>query len=272
MPSPPIIGEDCRKLQLWLASKGVRVTAGFKPTTQGKDERSHQTIVRFLDVRKPTTITEVAAYIEDYRHGYNHVRRHQGLLVGKMHITPYTAWATFPRAHSRTTPLSEDELWQRVHAHSNPKRPLARQRKDLAEAATSTRPNASENDTTSTSDIDSDSPTVTANYDGIANEWGIAHTVPITKYGCVQVCRHRLYVGSRFRNRMLYTNVTADNVAEFYTAHDEELLFSFPLPLTLKLKPAGAQININHVEGAWHRMPPRVTEALSKPRPSSRKP
>ena len=31
----------------WLASLGVQSSAGFAPTTQGKDERSHQTMTRF---------------------------------------------------------------------------------------------------------------------------------------------------------------------------------------------------------------------------------
>ena len=42
--------------ECWLASLGVQSSAGFAPTTQGKDERSHQTMTRFLDARTPTTL------------------------------------------------------------------------------------------------------------------------------------------------------------------------------------------------------------------------
>ena len=69
---------------------------------------------------------------------------------------------------------------------------------------------------------------------------------------------------------MLYSQVS-NNHAEFFTAHDGELLFSFPLPITLLHRPAGGQINIGHVEGMWHRRPPEIKPILSRPRPSRRK-
>ncbi len=66
------------------ASLGVQSSAGFAPTTQGKDERSHQTLTRFLDARTPTTLAQVQQLIVDYRDFYNTRRRHQGLL-GEAH-------------------------------------------------------------------------------------------------------------------------------------------------------------------------------------------
>ncbi|MCQ4619612.1 transposase, partial [Corynebacterium sp. CCUG 59401] len=84
--------------ELWLASEGVLAIAGFAATTQGKDERSHRTLTQFLDVRHPVSLAEVNTYLAEYRHVYNERRRHQSLLVGKMHITPRQAFDTFPKA------------------------------------------------------------------------------------------------------------------------------------------------------------------------------
>jgi len=65
----------------------------------------------------------------------------------------------------------------------------------------------------------------------------------------VRICGHGLYVGLRFKNRKIYTTVDDNNYAEFFTDHDGELLFAFLLPIVLKHRPAGGQVNIGHVEG-----------------------
>ena len=94
----------------------------------------------------------------------------------------------------------------------------------------------------------------------------------ISRHGAVHILGYPLYVGLRFKSRKLLSHVTADNVAEFFTAHDGEFLFSVPLPIKLKHRPAGGVININHVEGMKHRQPPQLRPNLSKPRPKRRKP
>ena len=86
------------------------------------------------------------------------------------------------------------------------------------------------------------------------------------------MCIRDSYIGLRFKSRKLFSIVTADNVAEFYTAHDGEFLFSVPLPIRLTHRPAGGQININLVEGMKHRQPPKLRPDLSKPRPKKPKP
>ncbi|MDD7586174.1 MAG: hypothetical protein SPK00_05440 [Corynebacterium glucuronolyticum] len=52
--------------EVWLASLGVFSIAGFEPTTQGKDERSHKTLTAFLDARHPTSLQEVTRFLVDY--------------------------------------------------------------------------------------------------------------------------------------------------------------------------------------------------------------
>ena len=69
--------------ELWLAQKGVVAIAGFAPTTQGKDERSHKTLTRFLDARQPTTLAHVQQLLTQFHQFYNTQRRHQSLVCGK---------------------------------------------------------------------------------------------------------------------------------------------------------------------------------------------
>lgn len=79
-------------LERALADRGCRaITGSFRsPTTQGKDERSHQTLQRFLKAHSPRTLERVAELVIEYREYYNHRRHHQG-LPGEM--TPAQAWA-----------------------------------------------------------------------------------------------------------------------------------------------------------------------------------
>lgn len=102
------------------------------------------------------------------------------------------------------------------------------------------------------------------------NNWGIPDELRVNKDGVARVCGHGLYIGRKFKNCLLYTTVTEDDIAEFFTAHDGEFLFSVPLPITLSHRPPGGQININLVEGMKHRQPPQLRPSLSKPRPKRR--
>ncbi|MFS0231097.1 transposase, partial [Corynebacterium striatum] len=99
-----------------------------------------------------------------------------------------------------------------------------------------------------------DSSTVMPSSTGVNALWPIPDKLWINKSGVVRVMGHGLYVGLRFKNRAIYSSVT-DDYAEFFTDHDGEKLFSFPLPIQLNQRPPGGQININHVVGMWHRQP-----------------
>ncbi|WP_461379380.1 integrase core domain-containing protein [Corynebacterium hesseae] len=111
--------------ETWLASQGVLAIAGFAPTTQGKDERSHRTLTQFLDARHPVSLAEVNTYLAEYRQVYNERRRHQSLLIGKMHITPRQAFDTFPKAPSPQHPLEPEQVWERVVAYNQAHTPQA---------------------------------------------------------------------------------------------------------------------------------------------------
>ena len=77
-------------VEIFLASKGTMPITGLpsRPTTQGKNERSHQTLQRFLEANKPQDLAEAQKLIQRYREHYNQRRPHQSLNQA----TPQTAW------------------------------------------------------------------------------------------------------------------------------------------------------------------------------------
>jgi putative transposase len=83
-----------------LASLGVEAITGkpYKPTTQGKNERFHQTLFRYLD-KQPlaSTLAELQAQIDGFDDIYNNERPHQG-LPGR--VTPRTAWEATEKAQA----------------------------------------------------------------------------------------------------------------------------------------------------------------------------
>ena len=81
-----------------LSRLGVEAITGkpYKPTTQGKNERFHQTLFRYLD-KQPlaSTLAELQAQVDAFDDIYNTERPHQG-LPGR--ITPRTAWEATAKA------------------------------------------------------------------------------------------------------------------------------------------------------------------------------
>lgn len=78
-------------LESYLATVGCLSITGKPghPQTQGKNERSHRTLFRFLQAHQPHTLEECAHYIEQFRDHYNNRRPHQGL---PNNLTPAAAW------------------------------------------------------------------------------------------------------------------------------------------------------------------------------------
>ncbi|TPG37034.1 integrase core domain-containing protein [Mycolicibacterium hodleri] len=81
-----------------VGALGVEAITGkpYKPTTQGKNERFHQTLFRYLD-KQPLagSLAELQAQVDAFDHVYNTQRPHQG-LPGR--VTPLTAWEATPKA------------------------------------------------------------------------------------------------------------------------------------------------------------------------------
>lgn len=88
------------QLVAYLRSLGVEPITGkpYKPTTQGKNERFHRTLFRYLD-KQPlaATLEQLQTQVDDFDLIYNTQRPHQA-LPGR--ITPRAAWD----ATSRTEP------------------------------------------------------------------------------------------------------------------------------------------------------------------------
>jgi putative transposase len=79
-----------------------------KPTTQGKNERSHQTLQRFLRARPPaTSIEQLQGLVDEFDDRFNTERGHQA-LPGR--ITPLQAWHATPKAPPPTPPTSIEPL------------------------------------------------------------------------------------------------------------------------------------------------------------------
>lgn len=81
-----------------VSRRGVEAITGkpYKPTTQGKNERFHQTLFRYLD-KQPLagTLAELQAQVDAFDHIYNTERAHQGLPD---RMTPLAAWLATPKA------------------------------------------------------------------------------------------------------------------------------------------------------------------------------
>lgn len=77
----------------------------YHPTTQGKNERFHQTLLRYLDKQPPAeSIADLQAQVDAFDRLYNTRRPHQG-LPGR--ITPQQAWDA--------TPVADPPRPDRVH-------------------------------------------------------------------------------------------------------------------------------------------------------------
>lgn len=86
----------------YLVSLGVETITGkpYKPTTQGKNERFHRTLHRWLNARPPaSTMTELQELVDVFDIAYNTLRAHQS-LEGR--ITPQQAWDATEAAPSPT--------------------------------------------------------------------------------------------------------------------------------------------------------------------------
>ena len=94
-----------------VRSLGVEPITGkpHQPTTQGKNERFHQTLFRYLDQQPlADSIAELQEQVDRFDHIYNTQRPHQG-LPGR--ITPQQAWdatevARAPRPGHDTDPIT----------------------------------------------------------------------------------------------------------------------------------------------------------------------
>lgn len=90
--------------ELLLAGLGITQKNGHPnhPQTQGKIERFHQTLKRWLTVRpRPASVTDLQALLDTFRDLYNTRRTHRALPAG---TTPAQAYLARPKAHPTSQP------------------------------------------------------------------------------------------------------------------------------------------------------------------------
>lgn len=96
--------------ELFLAALGCHgITRTVQhPQTQGKTERSHQTLIRFLDAHTPKTLEQLSKLVVKYREHYNYRRRHQALKIGTTYLAPAQSLEAVPERVVRLLELPED--------------------------------------------------------------------------------------------------------------------------------------------------------------------
>ncbi|WP_433017680.1 integrase core domain-containing protein [Kribbella sp. CA-294648] len=107
------------QLVVHLMALGVEPITGkpYKPTTQGKNERFHQTLFRYLD-KQPlaTDLAQLQTQVDTFDHIYNTQRPHQG-LPGR--VTPLTAWQATAKTEA---PHPTRDLFRRPASPPRPTR------------------------------------------------------------------------------------------------------------------------------------------------------
>jgi putative transposase len=99
-----------------VSGLGVAAITGkpYKPTTQGKNERFHQTLLRYLD-KQPLagTLDQLQAQVDTFDGIYNTQRPHQG-FPGR--VTPQIAWNATDKAEApRPRPAQARPVHNRRH-------------------------------------------------------------------------------------------------------------------------------------------------------------
>lgn len=101
------------KLVEYLNELGIHAITGRpgNPRSQGKVERSHRTVKKFLTQHPVHTRDELHTLLNtDYREYYNYQRAHQSLATpGRKHVTPGHLYDTLEKAQEPTTPIIRHE-------------------------------------------------------------------------------------------------------------------------------------------------------------------
>lgn len=109
--------------EVWLAQRGIRPLSGriHHPQTQGKVERAHQSLLRWLEGHQPATLEEVHDLLERWQRWYNHERQHQAL---GQHSTPIAVWDGASKLGPEPQPIPLDLLYrQPLHQPPAPTKP-----------------------------------------------------------------------------------------------------------------------------------------------------
>ena len=197
-------------VEIFLASRGTMPISGLpgRPTTQGKNERSHQTLMRFLDANPPGTLEQLRERIKRYREHYNHRRPHQALNQA----TPKAAWELLEH-----TPATEPIPLVVLEAKAAQYRQVRRLRHSGLRSTLTISKTGQQLDDGAADDTR-----------GQAADQSVVEVTPANR----QVYYQGFHVSlpTTFAGRTFYRTITAD---EFLLADPDsgEIVFSFPLPM-----------------------------------------
>lgn len=96
----------------WLAAQGIRPISGSvgKPRTQGKVERAHQPLQKWLEQHPADTTDHLNQLLDRFAEHYNQRRQHQGL---GLRMTPAMVWQARPKAGPLDHPINPADLYSR---------------------------------------------------------------------------------------------------------------------------------------------------------------
>lgn len=213
-------------VEVFLASQGTMPITGLpgKPTTQGKNERSHQTLTRFLDANPSATLEQLQRRIEKFRTHYNYRRPHQALR----NATPGAAWELLEHTPA-TEPIPLAVLEARAAEYQSRRR-LQRQGAHRADLM------VMKDGTTLVSTVIEQS----------ANEAIVATTKENH-----QVYFHGLCVKLpvKYGARQFYRTITDDEFL-LVDPRSGEVVFSFPVPM-VAMRVRGRYVNSYAIRGVF---------------------
>lgn len=225
-------------VEVFLASRGTMPISGLpgRPTTQGKNERSHQTLTRFLDANRPATLEQLRGRITAFREHYNRRRPHQALDQA----TPATAWELLEH-----TPATEPIPLQVLEAKASQYRQARRLRQsDLAGSAVT---------------ISKDGRPLSEGPETVvapAADQAIVEITPANRQVYYQ--GYHVSLPTTFAGREFYRTIT-DTEFLLSDIAGGEVVFSFPLPM-IALQVRGRYVSSYAIRGVVMENPTRHWE------------
>lgn len=217
-------------VEVYLASQGTMPITGLpgKPTTQGKNERSHQTLIRFLDANPSATLEQLQRRIEKFRAHYNYRRPHQALR----NATPGAAWELLEHTPA-TEPIPMAVLEARAAEYQSRRR-LQRQGAHRADLM-----------------VMKDGTTLGSTLVSTVIEQGANEAIVATTKENHQVYFHGLHVKLpvKYGGREFFRTITDDEFL-LVDPRSGEVVFSFPVPM-VALRVRGRYVNSYAIRGVF---------------------
>jgi len=222
-------------LEAYLASVGCLAITGrpSRPQTQGKNERGHQTLLRYLRVHQPRTMERARELLVAFREHYNARRPHQALPG---HVTPQQAWQMIEHAPA-TAPLDPSVLIHRARRYR-----AAREAGDAVyRQGEQTSPVAN------ASTASADHAEGTLEVEAVR----ITRNNPVVFHAGLRIGVPRALTG-----RLLYRTISSDELA-YWDARSGELVLSIPLPV-VAIAATKKYINSYKIRGVYLLDPPKT--------------